>query len=291
MTIAGSRSETRSRAAGMSRLIPARPFGMTSPYSVNRPRRPLIWAVRNFTQLLAHAMQRQDCLLFLALDRDRLDAWLLHHGPDRPRVVRIALVAAHEGPDHLRRQKPDLVTEFPDPAGPMLRAAAGLHRDQARHAIGEMFQKLRPHQPQVDDLARLHIDPMQLKHPLRRIHADDRSVSLHLGPSGLPVKSSLFPLGTLMPSAREGPPQPSRLSANIREWEASIPFLLWLAHDRACEAELAQQLDELLAADRLPISSCWSSASSRTSTTCRWSRSISRADSYDALFAAQELAA
>ena len=49
MTIAGSRSETRSRAAGMSRLIPARPFGMTSPYSVNRPRRPLIWAVRNFT--------------------------------------------------------------------------------------------------------------------------------------------------------------------------------------------------------------------------------------------------
>ena len=46
--------------------------------------------------------------------------------------------------------------------------------------------------------------------PLRRIHADDRSVSLHLGPSGLPVKSSLFPLGTLMPSAREGPPQPSR---------------------------------------------------------------------------------
>ena len=161
-------------------------------------------------QLLAHAMQRQDCLLFLALDRDRLDAWLLHRRPDRLCVVRIVLVAAHEGPDHLRRQKPDLVTEFPDPAGPMLRAAAGLHRDQARRAIGEMFQKLRPHQPQVDDLARLHIDPMQLKHPLRRIHADDRSVSLHLGPSGLPVKSSLFPLGTLMPSAREGPPQPSR---------------------------------------------------------------------------------
>ena len=156
-------------------------------------------------------MQRQDCLLFLALDRDRLDAWLLHRRPDRPRVVRIVLVAAHEGPHHLRRQKPDLVTELPDPARPMVRAAAGLHRDQARRAIGEMFQKLRPHQPQVDDLARLHIDPMQLEHPLRRIHADDRSISLHLGPSGLPVKSSLFPLGTLMPSAREGPTQPSRL--------------------------------------------------------------------------------
>ena len=41
-----------------------------------------------------------------------------------------------------------------------------------------------------------------------RFHANDSSVSLHLGPSGLPVKSLLFPLGTLMPSAREGPPDP-----------------------------------------------------------------------------------
>ena len=32
-----------------------------------------------------------------------------------------------------------------------------------------------------------------------------KRASLHLGPSGLPVKSSLFPIGTLMPSAREGP--------------------------------------------------------------------------------------
>ena len=43
---------------------------------------------------------------------------LLHRRPDRPRVVRIVLVAAHEGPHHLRRQKPDLVTELPDPAPP-----------------------------------------------------------------------------------------------------------------------------------------------------------------------------
>ena len=131
-------------------------------------------------QLLAHAMQRQDRLLFFALDRNRLDAWLLHRRPDRPRVVRIVLVAADEGPDHLRRKKPDLVTELPDPACPMLRATAGLHRDQARRAIGEMFHKLRPHQPQIDDLARLHIDPMQLEHPLRCIHADDRSVSVFI---------------------------------------------------------------------------------------------------------------
>ena len=48
-TIAGRRSETRARASAMPRRIPARPFGMTSPYSVRRPRRQLICAVRNFT--------------------------------------------------------------------------------------------------------------------------------------------------------------------------------------------------------------------------------------------------
>ena len=110
-------------------------------------------------------MQRQDRLLFLALDRNRLGAWLLHCGPDRPRVVRIVLVAAHERPDHLRRQKTNLVTEVPNSACPMLRAAARLHRDQARREVGEVLQELRSCQLQVDDLTRLHIDPMQLKHP------------------------------------------------------------------------------------------------------------------------------
>ena len=62
-------------------------------------------------------------------------------------------------------------------------------------------------------------------HPLRRIHPDDGSASLHSGPSGLPVKSFLFPLGTLMPSAREGPPQPSgrRTSGGGRR-PSHLPF-------------------------------------------------------------------
>ena len=137
-------------------------------------------------------MQRQDRLLFLALDRNRLGAWLLHRGPDRPSVVRIVLVAAYKGSNCLRRQQPDLVVELPDPTRPVLCAAARFHRDQAGRAVGEVLQELCPCQLQVHDLARFHIDPMQLEHPLRRIHADDRSVSLHLGPSGLPVKSSLF---------------------------------------------------------------------------------------------------
>ena len=40
-------------------------------------------------QLLAHAVQRQDGLLFLALDRNRLDAGLLCGGPDCLGIVYI----------------------------------------------------------------------------------------------------------------------------------------------------------------------------------------------------------
>ena len=94
---------------------------------------------------------------------------------------------------------------------PMLGPAARLHRHQAERAVGEVLEELRPCQSQVDDLTRFRVHPVELKHPLRRIDANDRSASLHLGPSGLPVKSLLFHLGTLMPSAREGPTQPSRL--------------------------------------------------------------------------------
>ena len=125
--------------------------------------------------------------------------------------MRVVLVARHEGPNRLGRQQPGIVAEIPKLPCPMLRPAARLHRDHARHAVGEVLQELRPRQLQVLDLAGLHIDPVQLEHTLRRIHPDDGSVSLHLGPSGLPVKSSLFHLGTLMPSAREGPLTPRAL--------------------------------------------------------------------------------
>ena len=115
-------------------------------------------------------MQREDPLLLHALDRDRLDARLLHRLPDRACVVRIVLVVAHEWPDHLRRKQPNLVTELLQPACPMLRTAAGLHRHQARRAVGEVLQKLRPRQPHVHDLTRLHVHRVQLKYPLLRIH-------------------------------------------------------------------------------------------------------------------------
>ena len=75
--------------------------------------------------------------------------------------------------------------------------------------VGEMLEELRAPQLQVHDLAGLPINPVQLEHAPCRIHTDHGSVSLHLGPSGLPAKSLLFPSGTSMPSAREGPTLPS----------------------------------------------------------------------------------
>ena len=96
----------------MSRLIPARPRGMTSPNSANRPPQAVDLGGAELHQLLAHPMQRQNPLLFFALDGNRLDPGLLNRGPDRPRVVGIVLVAADERPHHLRRQQTGLVAQL-----------------------------------------------------------------------------------------------------------------------------------------------------------------------------------
>ena len=68
--------------------------------------------------------------------------------------------------------------------------------------MGEVLQELCPRRPYVHVLARVPLDPVQLKHPLRCIHADDRWANLHPVPSRLPEKSTRFPLGTFMLSAR-----------------------------------------------------------------------------------------
>ena len=52
------------------------------------------------------------------------------------------------------------------------------------------------------------VDPVQLEHSLRRIHAYDRSANRHLAPSVGLGRLRIFPFSTLMPSAHEGPPGP-----------------------------------------------------------------------------------
>ncbi len=115
-------------------------FGQQTPQAVDLRRAEL-------HQLLAHPMQRQHRLLRFALDCHRLDAGLLNRHPDRPRVVRIVLVAADERPHHLRRQQADLVAQRPEPPRPVLRAPACLHADQTRRPIREMLQELRSTRP------------------------------------------------------------------------------------------------------------------------------------------------
>ena len=114
------------------------------------------------------------------------------------------------------------MAQLPQPPRPVLRTAAGLHANHARRPIREMLEELRPAQPLVHHLPGCRVDPVQLEHPLRCIHADDRSDSLHPGPSRFARKDRcVFPLGTLMPSARGGPPQPP---PTVTRGEASIPF-------------------------------------------------------------------
>ena len=68
------------------------------------------------------------------LMRHAPDVALLRGQPDRPRVGRIVLVAAHERPHLARRQQLDLVAQRAQHARPVVRAAASLHHDPHRHA-------------------------------------------------------------------------------------------------------------------------------------------------------------
>jgi len=60
------------------------------------------FGVAELDQLAAHAVQRQDDLLFLRLERDRLDVALLHRRPDGMRVMHITFVAANKCPRSAR---------------------------------------------------------------------------------------------------------------------------------------------------------------------------------------------
>ena len=83
---------------------------------------------------------------------------------------------------------------------PVLRAPARLHTDQARRPVGKVLQELLALELHTHGFAGLRVEPVQLKNPLGNVNADDRFASIHLGPSGLPVKICVSsPLGTSMP--------------------------------------------------------------------------------------------
>jgi hypothetical protein len=119
----------------------------------------------------------------------------------------VILVAGNKAFYCLARQELDLVAHRCELPRPVLRAATGFHANQALLPVGEVLEELLALELQTHDFSGLLVDPVQLKHPFGDIYADYVFATIHFGPSGLPVKifvSSTF--GTLMPSAREGPP-------------------------------------------------------------------------------------
>jgi hypothetical protein len=91
----------------------------------------------HFHQLCPQPMQGQHNLLRIVLDRNELDSRLLTSSPDCVRVGGVGLVAMHEGANHLRRQKPHLVTEQHQLPSPLVRPATGFHHHERRLPIGE----------------------------------------------------------------------------------------------------------------------------------------------------------
>jgi hypothetical protein len=76
----------------------------------------------------------------------------------------------------------------------VLCAAARFHPDQAWRPVRKMLQEACPLDLLADDLACLHVNPMQLKYPFSRIHTHDSFGNVHDGSSGLPAKISFFHL-------------------------------------------------------------------------------------------------
>lgn len=64
-----------------------------------------------------------------------------------------------------------LVSHLIQPASPVLGSAAGLHADQARRAVHEMFKELGALDLLVEDLASLRVDPVHLEDILGGVYA------------------------------------------------------------------------------------------------------------------------
>ena len=109
--------------------------------------------------------------------------------------MRITLVAAHERAHRFRWHQLDLMAQPRELPCPVLRTAASFHANQTRPPGRKVRQKLLALELQTHDLSSLLVNPVQLKNSLRRIHTNDCFASIHLGPSGLPVKISFFHFG------------------------------------------------------------------------------------------------
>src|SRR5690606_38928152 len=105
--------------------------------------------------LLARSMQRENRLLLLALDRDRLDPRRPERLEDRFAIGPVRLVPLPIRLDVLRGQERHLVAQADQMARPVMRTAACLHRHGTRLASApEALELGAGHSPPLDDSTR-----------------------------------------------------------------------------------------------------------------------------------------
>jgi hypothetical protein len=123
-------------------------------------------------QLVAHPVHHQGRLLRLGLHRNEPHAWPRYRFAAALGGGGVVLVGLDVGVHVLRRHQPHLVAQPGQLARPKMRAAAGLHADQAARQVGEERQHLGPRQPLPQHHPAALIDAMHLEHVLRDVETN-----------------------------------------------------------------------------------------------------------------------
>jgi hypothetical protein len=127
----------------------------------------------------ARAVQRKRCLLLGSFDRHEAHVRPRHRLADCLGIVAVVLVGLHVRLDELRRHEPHLVAQLDELARPVMRAATGLHPDQAGRQVGEELQHLAAFELLAQHRFPALAHPVDLEHALCQI--DTHCRNLHDG--------------------------------------------------------------------------------------------------------------
>jgi len=123
-------------------------------------------------QKFADAEDHRRPLRLFALHGHEAHRRPLRRFTDRLGIGRIVLLPLDEGLDVGRRDEPHVMAQLADLAAPVVRAAAGFHRnDAARHLAKERQHLIPPQLLAQHRLARL-VSLVDLKHILRQVEPD-----------------------------------------------------------------------------------------------------------------------
>ena len=130
-------------------------------------------------------VQGQNSLLPDMLERHEAHVRPRHCFANRLSVCYVVLVGLHVGFDELRRHQPHGVAHALQLARPVVRAAAGLHSDQAGRQIGEELGHLLAAQLLLEYRFSQLVDAVDLKDLFREVNADSGGLHGERSCSGL----------------------------------------------------------------------------------------------------------